>query len=327
MNLQDRLVELEESFNNYWMKFLKEDEPAILYNAARHLPIGGGKRLRPFLVMISCESVFGDIEKTYPFGAALELMHNFTLVHDDIMDKSKLRRNVPTVHVKYGEPAAILAGDLLFARSFEAMHDLSVDCNVFKELDRMLVQCILNICEGQQIDMEFENRKIVTKDEYIDMIIRKTAVLFRLASQGGAIIGNGNKEEISALTEYGLNLGLSFQIWDDFLDMSSNEKTLGKDIGNDIRNGKKTLIAVHSLHNATGDDKRILDQYFGNINSSDEDIKRVFSLFKDMGSIDYAKNKSLEYNQKAKSALGVLRDSEAKEMLYDLADYSIQREK
>ena len=327
MNLQNELKNREDIFSKYWLKYLQEGKPATLYNAARHLPMGGGKRLRPFLVMLSCESVFGDAEKTFPFGAALELMHNFTLVHDDIMDKSNLRRNVPAVHIKFGEPAAILAGDFLFARSFEAMHNLSVDCQVFKQLDRAVIRCILDICEGQQLDIEFEHRKIITEEEYTDMITRKTAVLFRLAARGGVIIGGGSEDEISALTDYGLYLGLSFQIWDDYLDMSSDEEILGKDIGNDIRNGKKTLIAVYSLQNATGEDKQVLDEVFGNRNASDDDVKRVFTLFKEMGSIDYAKKTAIEYNKKAKNALTVLKDSEAKELLCGLADYSIQREK
>jgi geranylgeranyl diphosphate synthase type I len=326
MNLQNELKNREEEFNSYWWKYLQGGTPDQLYDAARHLPMGGGKRLRPFLVMLSCKIVSGAYKKTLPFGAALELMHNFTLVHDDIMDKSSLRRNVEAVHIKYGEPAAILAGDLLFAQSFEAMHDLSVDCETFKQLDNLLIKCVLNICEGQQLDVEFEKRKIISEEEYIDMITRKTAVFFRLAAKGGAIIGGGSKDEISALTEYGMNLGLSFQIWDDYLDMSSDEEILGKNIGNDIRNGKKTLIAVNSLHNVTGTDKQVLDEVFGNCNASDHDVKRVFTLFKKLGSIDYAKKKAIEYNKKAKNALANLIDSEVKELLYDLADYSISRE-
>ena len=155
MKLQSELKKRADAFNKYWLKYLQEGKPATLYNAARHIPLGGGKKLRPFLVMLSCESVFGDAEKTLPFGAALEIMHNFTLVHDDIMDKSNLRRNLPTAHIKFGEPAAILAGDFLFARSFEAMHDLSVDCQIFKRLNYDLIQCILDICEGQQLDIGF----------------------------------------------------------------------------------------------------------------------------------------------------------------------------
>ena len=327
MDLTSELKKRADVFNDYWQRYLKEGEPASLYNAARHLPLGGGKRLRPFLAMLSCENVFGDAQKTIPFGAALELMHNFTLVHDDIMDKSNLRRSLPAVHIKFGEPTAILAGDFLFARSLEAMHALSVELPIFKELTRGLVECILDICKGQQLDIEFEQRKMITEEEYINMIRKKTAVLFRLAARGGAIIGDGNQEEINALTDYGFFLGLSFQIWDDYLDVSSDEETLGKDIGNDIRNGKKTLIAVHSLQNATGEDKKLFDETLGNRNASDDDIKRVFTLFKEMGSIDYARNSALNYNKKAKEALEILRDSEAKDILKELADYSIKREK
>ena len=327
MDLQDEIKKRTDSFNIYWQRYLAEGEPAALFNAARHLPFGGGKKLRPFLSMLACESVFGNAQKVMPFAAALELMHNFTLVHDDIMDNSKLRRNIPTVHIKFGEPTAILAGDFLFAKSFEAMHDLSMDLSIFKELNHGLVECILDICMGQQLDIEFEKRKIITEEEYLEMIRKKTAVLFRLAARGGAIIGGGNQDEINALTDYGIFLGLSFQIWDDYLDMSSDEKTLGKDIGNDIRNGKKTLIAVHSLQNATTEDKKLLDAGFGNRKASDDEVKRVFTLFNKMGSIDYARNAALNYNKKAKEALEILRDSEAKEILKELADYSIKREK
>ena len=327
MDLISELKRRTDAFDSYWQKYLQEGEPAKLYEAAKHLPFGGGKKLRPFLAMLSCESVFGDPQKVMPFASALELMHNFTLVHDDIMDKSKLRRNLPAVHIKFGEPTAILAGDFLFARSFEAMHDLSVDSQIFTELDCGLIKCVLDICEGQQVDMEFEQRKIVTEEEYISMITKKTAVLFRLAARGGAIIGGGNQDEIKALEDYGIFLGLSFQIWDDYLDMSSDKDTLGKDIGNDIRNGKKTLIAVYSLLNAAGEDKKLLDEVFGNKNATDDDIKKVFTLFNEMGSINYAKDTALNYNKKAKEALEVLRDSEAKEILKELADYSIKREK
>ena len=327
MDLINELKKRTDAFNEYWQRYLEESEPTLLYDAARHLPLIGGKKLRPCLAILSCESVFGDIQEVMPFAVALELMHNFTLIHDDIMDKSNLRRNVPAVHIKYGEPAALLAGDLLFAKSFEAMHDLSVDLHVFKELNYRLVECDIDICKGQQLDMEFEQRKMVTENQYIKMIAKKTAALFKLTASGGATIGGGNQGEINALSDYGLFLGLSFQIWDDYLDVSSDEETLGKDIGNDIRNGKKTLIAVHSLQNATGKNKQILDEVFGNRNASDDDVKRVFTLFDEIGSVDYAKNTALNYTENAKDALDVLRDSHAKEILKELVNYSTKRER
>jgi geranylgeranyl diphosphate synthase type I len=327
MDLKSEIEKRVTVFNRYWTRFLQKKDPPMLYEAARHLPFGGGKRLRPCLAMLSCESVSGEVEKALPFAAALEMLHNFTLVHDDLMDKSNLRRNLPCVHVKYGESTAILAGDILFAKSFEAIHSLSVDLPVFKKLDYELVECILDICEGQQLDTEFELRKTVTEEEYFEMIRKKTAALFRLAARGGGIIGGGSQKEVEALTNYGLYLGLSFQIWDDYLDLSSDVETLGKDIGNDIRNGKKTLIAVYSLENATGEGMKILNEIFGNRDASDEDVKKVFSLFKEMGAIDYGREKALDFNKKAKDNLDALRDSYAKEILKGIADYSIKREK
>ncbi|KYK32843.1 MAG: geranylgeranyl pyrophosphate synthase [Thermoplasmatales archaeon SG8-52-3] len=326
MDIDFELKKRADFFNTQLEKFLEGGNPESLYNAARHLPLAGGKRLRPCFSLISCEAVKGDIIKVIPLAISLELIHNFTLIHDDIMDKSNLRRNFPTVHVKYGEPSAINAGDLLFIKAFESMHNISIDCPSFKNVEFGFIDFIKEICEGQQLDMDYENRKIINVEEYIEMIRKKTAVFFQYAAEAGAIVGGGTKEEINALNEYGLNAGLGFQIWDDYLDISSDEETLGKDIGNDIRNGKKTLIAVHCLNNANGEDKIFLDSIFGNINATEDEVKQVFDLFKKLRSIDYAKNTALNYITKAKNALDKIPDSDAKQLLIELADYSIKRE-
>jgi len=327
MDLKQELKKRANIFNKELERCLQDGDPQVLYDAARHLPMAGGKRLRPCISMLACEAISGNEKEAMPLAASLELLHNFTLVHDDIMDKSRLRRNLPTVHVKFGEPTAIMAGDLLFAKSFEIMHDLSVDLSMFKVLDKCLIKCIKEICEGQQLDMEFEQRQNVAEKEYLEMIRRKTAVLFSFAAEGGAMVGGGTNEQINALKDYGTSLGFAFQIWDDYLDMSSDEETLGKDIGNDIRNGKKTLIAVHSLSNAIGNDKKLLENFFGNRNASEEDVKNVFATFQKTGSIEYAKRTALNYNAQAKKALNVLGDSEAKKILLELADYVMKREK
>jgi len=325
MTLKIELEEKAQVFNHFWIRYLEEQPPVSLYQASRHLPQSGGKRLRPVLTMVACESVGGTAEHTFPFAAALEFMHNFTLVHDDIMDHSHLRRNVPTVHVEYGEPTAILAGDLLFAKSFEAMHDLEVSPAVFKTLERELIQCIVDICEGQQWDMEFEQRNTVSEREYMTMIEKKTGVLFRLSSRGGGMIGEGTAEEIDALTTYGSHLGLAFQIWDDYLDMSSDEATLGKDIGNDIRNGKKTLIAVHAFEHATGDDQTLITKVFGHQQATNEDIRHVLDAFQSSGSIQYAKDVARRYHDEALQVLHVLPVSDARHILEDLVSFAIER--
>ena len=327
MDLEFELKKRADFFNIQLEKFLRNGEPEVLYDAVRHLPLAGGKRLRPCLAMIACEAVSGDVINVIPLSIALELTHNFTLVHDDIMDKSKLRRNFPTVHLKYGEPTAIIAGDLLFTKAFESLHNLEGDLSIFKNVEFGLIDCVKEISEGQQLDMEFEKRNSVSEDEYQNMILKKTAVLFMYSAEAGAILGGGSKDQSNALNEYGKNLGLGFQITDDYLDISSNKNILGKDIGNDIRNGKKTLIAVHCLNNVSGDDKKLFEKIFGNLKASEEDVKKVYDLFIKMGSVEYAKKMSVNYSDKAKKAIEILPDSDAKNILLELADYSIKREK
>ena len=327
MDLQIELTKRAEMFNIYWQQYLLIKKPTMLYEASQHLPSAGGKRIRPFLTMTSCESVSGEIQKALPLAAGLELIHNFTLVHDDIMDHSLLRRNIPAVHVKFGEPSAILAGDLLFAKAFEAILGTSVDFSTFKRLQQDFINGIIAICEGQQLDMEFEQRKTVTEQEYLDMISKKTGALFELAGKGGGLIGGGNPSEVAALQTYGMTLGLAFQIWDDYLDMSSTATTLGKDIGNDIRNGKKTLIAVHSLTHATGKHRKLLDDVFGNHAASEQDVALVYDLFRDLGSIEYAQQRAMHFVTQAKDAITLIKPSDAKELLYQLIEYTIQREK
>jgi len=326
MDLTSELEKRVALFSSYWQKYYSEKKPVRLYQAAQHLPNGGGKRLRPCIALLACESVHGKQENVLPFAAALELMHNFTLVHDDIMDKSTLRRNVPTVHVKYGEPTAILAGDLLFAKTFAALQDVS-DLAHFKQLTGELVHCVQEICEGQQLDMEFQQRATVTEHDYFEMIQKKTAVLFQLSARGGGILGGGTNRQVQALTDYGLNIGLAFQIWDDYLDLSSSETVLGKDIGNDIRNGKKTLIAVHALSHARGTDKKTLETIFGNPDATDADIKKILALFRDVHSVEYARSTAMDFSTNAKHALEALDDTPAQSLLMQLAEYSIQRVK
>ncbi|MEF8848115.1 MAG: polyprenyl synthetase family protein [Candidatus Thermoplasmatota archaeon] len=326
-DLKKELLKRREIFNERLKVFLDRGKPKVLYDAARHLPLAGGKRLRPVLSMVSCEAVNGDVETVIPVALAIELMHNFTLVHDDIMDKSNLRRNKPSVHVEYDEPTAINAGDLLFTLSFESMHQIKKDLTVFKELEYNLINTVREICEGQQLDMQFEKEKIIDEDSYLEMIRKKTAVLFEFSTMSGGLIGGGSKKEVSALKDYGRYLGLAFQIHDDYLDMSSDEEKLGKDIGNDIRNRKKTLIAVHCLNNAENEDRKVLDKYFGNKNASSEEVKKIYNVFKNTGSIDYAKKKAVQYHDIAREKLDFLSDSSVKEVLFDLIDFSISRKK
>jgi len=328
MDLRTELRKRADFFNTQLDKFMHGGHPEKLYDAMRHLPAAGGKRLRPVLSMLSCESVQGDVINVIPLAIACELAHNFTLVHDDIMDKSQIRRGLPAVHMKYGEPTAIIAGDLLLTKAFESMHKSTIDGKIFKNVEFGLIDCIREISEGQQLDMDFEERKIVSEEEYLEMIRKKTAVFFQYASEAGAILGGADHDKSNAMSQYGLNLGLGFQIWDDYLDVSSDLETLGKDIGNDIRNGKKTLIACHCLNNAEGEDKKTIDSIFGNPDATDEEVKKVHDVFKNTGSIDYAKTKAENFCNKAKKSLEILPDTDAKNILTALVEYAtFKREK
>jgi len=327
MDLKNEISRRASSFNKELDTFLKINHPKNLYEASRHLPMAGGKRLRPVLTMLCCEAVGGTETDAIPFALAVEIIHNFTLVHDDIMDKSTLRRNLQTVHIKYSEPTAILAGDLLFVKAFEALETYSKDMIMFRKLNNHLIQSVIEVCEGQQLDMNFEHQKMIPESEYIDMIRKKTSALFRIASDGGALIGGASNNIIKALNSYGTSLGLAFQIRDDYLDMSSTASTLGKDIGNDIRNGKKTLIAVHALSHCKGKDKEILTRLFGKADASEKEVETVFNLFESCGSINYAAQKAEEYSTIAIHELKTLDNSKAKDILRELAMYTMTREK
>ncbi|RLF38403.1 MAG: polyprenyl synthetase family protein [Thermoplasmata archaeon] len=328
MDLVQRFGNEIEEINKALKDALMEKEPRELYDAARHLPLAGGKRLRPLLVLLASRAVGGSGYDALPFGLAIEIIHNFTLVHDDIMDRSTLRRGVETVHVKFGEPTAIIAGDVLFAKAFEVMHKLKVDDSIFRRLNGLLVKTVKEICEGQQLDMEFEKRTDVKEKDYLTMIEKKTAALFSCSTEGGGIVGGGSEKSIKALANYGKYLGLAFQIRDDYLDLCGKEEEIGKRIGNDIRDGKKTIIIAHAVENLDDKGKRILQSVLGNRNASDDDISRLVGLLKEAGSIDYAREKALFYSKLAAKELDKVEGKmEVLDDLKEIANYAATREK
>lgn len=288
----DRLKEINEAIEAY----LQNGEPRKLYQAMQHLPLAGGKRLRPILAIISCEAVGGDGKKAIPFGVALELIHTFTLVHDDIMDRDEERRGIPSVHKKFGEATAILAGDALFAKAFEVASEVKENVGI---LVKNIATMAREICEGQQMDMSFEEMEEVSEESFLKMIEKKTAKMFEHAAYGGAIIGGGSDEETLALRSYGRNLGMAFQIWDDCLDVIG--KKIGKPVGSDIREGKKTLMFIHAQKTPY---KEKLAKLYGKKDATKEEINSVIEIFKEAGSLDYAKNKAFAFVNEAKKMLG-----------------------
>ncbi|MDI6708259.1 MAG: polyprenyl synthetase family protein [Candidatus Thermoplasmatota archaeon] len=306
---------------------LKFRGPSELYNAAKWLIKAGGKRLRPVLALLSCEAVGGKKENALPFAVALELVHNFTLIHDDIMDKDEFRRGVKTTHIVFGESTAINAGDALFALAFETLSSLEIDDKKVKELVAEFSKTIRELAEGQQLDLNFEKRKVVTPKEYFKMVELKTSRLFELATKGGAVIGNGSKAQIEALAQYGKYLGLGFQIWDDFLGVAGDPKKTGKPVGNDLRTGKKTLIIAHGISKLKGKDRKYLLKILGDEKATKVEVERAIELLKEISSLDYARDVAITFASRAKQALNAISASEAKAALELIADYSVGRDR
>lgn len=301
--------------------------PEALRDSSMHLISAGGKKIRPSLAVLSCQAVGGKSEYALKTAAAIELIHTFSLIHDDIMDKDDMRRGEPSVHVLWGEPMAILAGDTLFSKAFEMVIQTKIDDASYKRVNEALavvVDSCIKICEGQACDMSFEEKFDVKESEYMNMIYKKTAALIAAATKAGAIMGGGTPEQVEALSEYGRLIGLSFQIQDDYLDVVSDEESLGKPVGSDIVEGKMTLMVVKALAEASPEDKETLIEILKENNP--ERVREAINIFEKYGSIQYTHDLALDNVKKAKELLDILDDSEAKDALMLIADFVLQRQ-
>jgi len=308
-------------------ELLKPRRPKVLYDAATHIIKAGGKRLRPYLVLKSCELVGGDAEAAIPFAAALEILHNFTLIHDDIMDNDDLRRGVQTVHAQWGLPIAILSGDLLFAKVYEAMTTVPVSLpwNSVKACIERVTDAAVVICEGQVLDVSYPRLSDVSEEDFYLMVGGKTATLFKACSEIGAIVGGGSPREVDLLGGYAWNAGIAFQLVDDYLGVTSDERTLGKPVGSDLRDGKKTLIVIHALSHASPKDREPIERVLGVGNASTSDIKAAIDMLGRLGSLSYTLEAARRYAEEAKRKLESFTDSDAKRDLLELVDYFMER--
>jgi len=313
--------------------------PEDLREASIYLTEAGGKMLRPALTVLVCEAVGGTFSSCIKAATAIELIHTFSLIHDDIMDKDDMRRGKPSVHKVWGEPVAILAGDTLFSKAYELIINSKNEIDssnpeeclnrVNRTLSTVADACV-KICEGQAQDMGFEGNFDVSEEEYMEMIFKKTGALIAAATESGAIMGGANEETVSTMYDYGKLVGLAFQIQDDYLDLVSDEDSLGKPVGSDIAEGKMTIIVVNALNRANTDDKkRILEilkmgNESGNCNQLY--IDEAISIFEKYGSIQYAQDIALANVKKAKQLLEILPESEAKHTLSLVADFVLNRQ-
>ena len=295
-----------------------------LHGAMTHLFTGGGKRLRATLPYLVGEAVGEVHDGHYTLGACIEIIHNFTLVHDDIMDQDPIRRGLEAVHVAYDDATAINAGDAMLAVGFEILAESPhIENENLAFLVRSIGEMVRKVAEGQMVDMEFENREDVSEADYISMIKGKTSAMFETCAMTGAKLAGADDATVNNMAEWGLNLGLCFQIMDDLIDITGDTETLGKPAGSDIVQGKRTLIAIRALE--CGSELPMFTKVFGAGECSDEDLAQAVSELESSGSIDYAKQRAMNYHSLAHRHLDVLNDSPALSILRELTDFQLTR--
>ena len=318
MELMDYLTSTSKEVSSLLTRYYGEQK-TVLSQAANHLLMSEGKRLRPALFKLAAESVApGSSTDIMPGALAVEVTHTFTLVHDDIMDGDKTRRGNPTVHTIWDEPIAILAGDVLFARAFVLLADAKADPARKVEAVRILGQASEDICEGQQMDMAFESRTDVSAEEYLEMVRKKTGVLYGTAGALGALLANASSDVVDAFMQFGESIGIAFQIQDDIIDLTRDAAVSGKDQASDIREGKQTLLAIRAREKGID-----LTPYQHEL--TPEEIQKVISLLTDAGVITSVTKEAQAYIDSGIAGLSMLKNSPDKQLLIDIAQFFIER--
>lgn len=307
------------------------EAPARLFDPIRHTLQAGGKRLRPKLTMLGCELAGGDPNRAIPAGVAVELIHNFTLIHDDIMDDAATRRGRETVYKKWGANDAILSGDYLFALAIEQLGRYKNDHELAKERFAMLYETLLSgvrtVCEGQSRDMEFENRTEVSLQEYLQMIGQKTAALLKISIELGAIVAKADPHMVSLAGEIGYDAGIAFQIQDDLLDATGDAEKFGKIIGGDIREQKKTCLYVLAMERLNNDEKESLSKVYASKEPSEKQVDEVIAIFHKTGAITEAQKLMDEFYKRALSRLEEFHEKEPVGKIKTLLEQLRNREK
>lgn len=287
------------------LKSVNGRKPYSLYKPSYYILQGGGKRLRPILLLFSTDSVGGKFSDAYNAAVAVELLHNFTLVHDDIMDNAEKRRGRLTLHEKYNVNTAILSGDSLLSIAYEyLLKDCKKNC---KDVFSTFTEGLIQVCEGQSLDKDFETTKDVSLNDYISMVRKKTAALSEMCCKIGALLGNGTKKQVEALSSYGRNIGIAFQIQDDLLDLIGEESKFGKKIGSDIVEGKKTYLFVKAFTKAKGKEKDYLYRLIKNKGAKRYEVARFKKIYENLGVLEEAKNDVSRYSNKAFNSIRILK--------------------
>jgi geranylgeranyl diphosphate synthase type II len=320
------IPQLQEIINRAIANTKYTEQPGELYEPISYLMDLGGKRMRPVLVLLSAELFGGDVFKALDAAIGIELFHNFTLMHDDIMDKAPLRRGQPTVHAKWSESAAILSGDVMFVEAYKMM--IRVDDSILREVLDIFSNTASGVCQGQQADMNFELRDDVTIEEYLLMIKQKTAVLLAGSMQIGALIGGADKKQSKLVHEFGENLGLAFQLQDDILDVYGDPEKFGKRVGGDIIANKKTFLLIKArdlAKNDTGTDLR--NWLAGTSHNPTEKISAITAIYDALEVRKLAEEQMEEFVRKALLALDQIAiENGTKSLLKGFAEALLIRE-
>ncbi|MFC4549138.1 MULTISPECIES: geranylfarnesyl diphosphate synthase [Halorussus] len=314
-------------------------EPERLYEAARYILDAGGKRLRPTVLLLVAEALAeeefdsadyrefpdlsGNAVDVMAAAVSIEVIQSFTLIHDDIMDDDDLRRGVPAVHRAYDTETAILAGDTLYSKAFEIMVETEAPADRVVEAMDVLATTCTNICEGQALDVAFEEREGVLPDEYLEMIEHKTAVLYGASATIPAILLGADDETVEQLYQYGIDVGRAFQIQDDVLDLTVPSEQLGKQRGSDLVENKQTIITLHAREQGVDVDSLVETDDVDAV--TEAEIEEALEALEAAGSIDYAKEKAQELVTRGKDRLTVLPDNQARDLLEGIADYLVER--
>jgi len=285
----------------------------------------GGKRVRPLLALMSCEMFGKDPAAALPAALAVEVFHNFSLVHDDIMDQAPMRRGKETVHQKWNSATAILTGDVMLVNAYQLLQQL--DSDVCKSAVELFSTTAIQVCDGQMLDMGFENKSHVSIQEYLDMITLKTAVLLGCSLKLGAIVAQAPPTSANHLYHFGVKLGISFQLQDDILDVYAKGEAFGKQIGGDILSNKKTFLLISALEKATGEEKKLLDFWLHHPNADPaKKVEIITSLYNKLGIHQQAKRMMENYYTDAMDLLAAVEVSiDAKKPLYELAEKLLDR--
>lgn len=319
------LLEAQNLIEKHIQTLSIPDTPPELYEPVKYVLSIGGKRIRPALVLLACDMFSGGVEPALIPAMAIEIFHNFTLLHDDIMDRSELRRGHPTVYIKYNENVAILSGDVMSILASRLINQSpGVVLHVVHDI---FTKTAMQVCEGQQIDMNFEERLTVSEEEYLHMIELKTAVLIAASLKIGAILGGATEMDAEVLFEFGRNLGLAFQLQDDLLDTYGDPEMMGKKLGTDIVDNKKTFLVIEALEKASPTQRRELEHWL-TVKEFDklEKIEAVKSIFSQLNIEEITRERIRDFYSQAISHLDRLnRQEERKNELYNFASFLLNR--